>query len=252
MPDTAPRLAKGEPVLEQLELLLDLQHIDLELGELVAEADFLPERIQVLEDEKERAKTGVRDSEARLEETRKARQKLERDLEDHGARLKDLESKRLMIKTNEEYAALTHEIGFTTQDISKTEDEALEFMESEANIKRKLAAAQESAATRAGEIDVKIGEFTSELERLNDAIAIKRDERLRVSTRIAGPTLLRYDRILASKGDFAVARIADGACEGCYVRLPAQMVIEVRTADRFIECESCGRILCWRPERDEG
>ncbi len=239
-------------MLVQLELLLDLQHIDLELGELVAEAEILPKRIQELEDEKESAKSEVRDSEVRLEEKQKARQKLERDLEDHGARLKDLESKRLVIKTNEEYAALTHEIGFTTQDISKTEDAALELMESESNIKRELAAAQESAATRAGEIDVKIGELTSELERLNDAIAIKRDERLRISTRIDKQTLLRYDRILASKGDFAVARIADGACEGCYVRLPAQMVIEVRKADRFIECESCGRILCWKPERDDG
>lgn len=239
-------------MLEQLELLLEVQGIDLELGELVAQWELLPERIQELEDEKERAKSGVRDSEARLEEKRKARQKLERDLEDHGARLKDLEAKRLMIKTNEEYAALTHEIGFTTQDVSKTEDAALELMEVESTIKQELAAAQESAATRAAEIDVKIGEFTSELERLNDAIAIKRDERLRVSTRIDSSTLLRYDRILASKGDFAVARIDDGACEGCYVKLPAQMVIEVRKADRFMLCESCGRILCWRPERDDG
>ncbi len=239
-------------MLEQLELLLNLQQIDLELGELIAEGELLPVRIRELEDEKESAKSEVRASEARLEDTRKSRQKLERDLEDQTARLADLESKRLMIKTNEEYAALTHEIDFTKQEISKTEDAALELMEGEAGIKRDLAAAQEAVAARAGEIDAKIAELTSELGRLNDAIAIKRDERLRVSKHIDGSTLLRYDRILSSKGDFAVARIADGACEGCYVRLPPQMVIEVRKADRFIECESCGRILCWRPERDDG
>ena len=40
-------------MLESLELLLGLQQIDLELAELTADGELLPERIQELEEEKE-------------------------------------------------------------------------------------------------------------------------------------------------------------------------------------------------------
>jgi predicted nucleic acid-binding Zn-ribbon protein len=239
-------------LLEALELLLDLQKIDLELAELTADGELLPERIQELEDEKERTNAEFVEREAELESMRKSRLKLERDLEDEGAKLKDLQGKQLVIKTNEEYAALSHEMTFIQQEISKTEDEILELMESEGRGATERDEAKQRAASLVAEADARIAELDKELERLNDAIAVKADERLRISMRIKQPMLARYERILESKGDLAVAGVIDGTCQGCFITLPPQMVIEIKRADHFIECQSCGRILYWRLERGDG
>ena len=109
-----------------------------------------------------------------------------------------------------------------------------------------------AAASGERDLDARASALRSELSRLDDAVAVKRDERLRVATRVDSSSLERYDRILASKGDAALARIVDGACSGCRIKLPPQLVIEVKRSDRIIECQSCGRILFWRREAEDG
>ena len=239
-------------MLEQLELLLDLSRIDSELQDLGREHEALPSRIAELEDERARLKSEVADKAARFDELSKDRQRLERDLDDLGARLSDLESKRLAIKTNEEYAALSHEIDFTRADISKKEDAILDLLEQAEETKTELDEATRGSEEAERSIDERVARLSEELRSLDDAVAVKRDERLRVAMRVNRATLASYERILESKGDSAVARISEGACSGCYVQLPPQTVIEIRRADTLIECQSCGRILVWVREREDG
>jgi predicted nucleic acid-binding Zn-ribbon protein len=102
------------------------------------------------------------------------------------------------------------------------------------------------------DIDGRTDGLRRELADLSDAVAVKRDERLRVSKRVDPPTLSRYERILASKGDSAIADVTEGTCSGCRIKLPPQTVIEVRSGRRLMVCESCGRILFWQGERVRG
>lgn len=239
-------------MLERLELLLALSRIDSELSAMLDVYGALPNEIEGLEREKERLSEAVAGTETRLDEVRKERQRLERVLEDLTARLNDLASKQLAIKTNEEYAALSLEIEHTKRQISETEDAILRQLELADECLKELSAATEAASAAEQDIDSRVSGLRSRLKRLDDAVAVKRDERLRVSTRVDGPTLERYDRILASKGDSALARVADGACSGCRIKLPPQLVIEVKRSDSIIECQSCGRILFWRGETEDG
>jgi predicted nucleic acid-binding Zn-ribbon protein len=233
-------------LLEQLELLLSIQKTDSELSDLLITGERLPRRVADLEGEKELITVRVAEMEQKLEDSRKDRHRFDRELEDLKAKLDDLQSKRLMIKTNEEYAALTHEIEFSSKEMSKTEDAALELLEELEGLSNEVEEARSAAEQELAEIDVRIGGLREELSRLEDAIAIKRDERLRLSKRIDPLTLARYDRILASKGDYAVVPVSGGACRGCYMKLPPQRMIEIKRADTLILCEGCGRILLWQ------
>ena len=237
---------------EQLEHLLELSRIDSELRDLMDEYESLPGRIAEIEAESEAIGARIADREEDLENIWKQRRRLERELEDLQAKLADLESKRLVIKTNEEYAALTHEIESAKNDIAKTEDEILGRLEAWEEAKREFESSSADAAEAKRGLENEVSELRAQLARLDEAVLIKKDERLRVSKRIAPATLERYERILASKGDTALARIDNGACSGCYMKLPPQTVIEVKRADRFIECESCGRILYWMSEAESG
>ncbi len=239
-------------MLEQLELLLALSQIDSELQDVVGEHESLPDEIASLGEQKETLGEAIAEKEDRLDEMRKDRQRLERELEDLSAKLRDLTSKQLMIKTNEEYAALSLEIEHAKRQISDTEDAILGKLELADECVEELGAAKELAAASGRDLESRIAGLRSELKRLDDAVAVKKDERLRVATRVDSLALKRYDRILASKGDSALARVVDGACSGCRMKLPPQFVIEIKRADRLIECQSCGRILFWRREPEDG
>jgi hypothetical protein len=40
-----------------------------------------------------------------------------------------------------------------------------------------------------------------------------------------------------------VAEVRDGACGGCQLQLPPQLVAEVRRGDELMDCSYCHRIL---------
>lgn len=239
-------------MLDALELLVALSEIDAEIQELTARNEELPEAIEGLEDERSRVRARLADVEGGFEGLAKERKRMERELEDLQAKLADLSAKQLVIKTNEEYAALSHEIGFVKKEIEEEEDAILAILEQADGASGEVADMSRETEAAERDLEQRVVAFRSELSRLGDALAVKRDERLRVAKRIDPATLERYERILASKGDSALALVLGGACSGCYIKLPPQTVIEIKRADRLIECQSCGRILIFRRERESG
>jgi len=239
-------------VREQLEVLLNLQKIDTELTGLAARTVGLPRRIAELRLEKDGLRAEVVELEERLAAVRAEMARHQRDADTLASKRSDLLARQLVIKTNEEYAALTHEIEYVKRQILDAEDAALRLMEESERLSKDLDAARADSAVATQEIERKIQAIEAELSAANDHVAIKRDERLRVSKRVDRTTLSRYERILASKGDIALAWVDDGACSGCHIRLPPQTVIEVKRGERFMSCESCGRILFWKGDRGIG
>lgn len=234
---------------EQLALLLDVQAIDTELMGLVARGKSLPIRTAEIQREKVGAAERVAEVERHLEELNLKKARLELDLNDWNAKLAGLESKRNVIKTNEEFRALMSEIELTQREISTTEDAILGLMEETERLADELPGLRRSTAEAGAKLDEMIRALEGEQGRLSDSISIKRDERKRAAMRVDQATLVRYERILSSKRDFAVAFVVDGVCSGCYKRLPPQTVIEIRRAERLVECDGCGRILSWRRQR---
>ncbi len=237
---------------EDLERLLELQKLDVVLTQAAWEVEDLPKMIAELEGQLTSADALVTESEGSMQQATKDRLRLEGDLRDQGAKLEDLEAKQLVIKTNEEYAALTQEIDYMKNTISQTEDTVLKLLE---DIEAKMAELEElrtAAAGARGELEGRIAELKGELATLRERVMLKNDERTRVAMHVDGRILLRYERILISKGDSALVPLVEDVCTGCYKHLPPQAVIEVKRGNRFVECESCGRILYWKGDsKDE-
>ena len=231
-------------MLEQLELLLELQKKDIDLADLSRQGELLPARIDELESERERIRTVHQARELSLDEAKKERQHEERELEDATARINDLKAKQLLIKTNAEYAALTHEIAFAQQGISDLEDGILKLLEETEELAADLEQAGAEVAEVERSIDENVSELRGRLDELNDTLVVRKDERLRIAMRVDAPLLRRYEGIFRS--------IENGACSGCYMSLPPQTIIEVKRTSGFKECDGCGRILYWRREADVG
>ena len=64
-----------------------------------------------------------------------------------------------------------------------------------------------------------------------------------VAEMVEKPLLARYNRLKTMRKGFAVAEVRDGACGGCRLQLPPQLVAEVRRGDELMDCSYCHRIL---------
>ncbi len=220
--------------------------MDVALIEAAWEAEELPPKIVELEGQLTSADAMVAEAAESMQQATKDRLRLEGDLRDQGAKLEDLKAKQLVIKTNEEYAALTHEIDFMRNAISETEDVVLKMLE-DVDVKSAELEERKSAADGArGDIEGQVAELNVQLEKLREYVTLKNDERTRVAMHLDDKLLLRYERILSSKGDSAIVPLIDDVCTGCYKRLPPQAAIEVKRGNRIAECDSCGRIIYWR------
>ncbi len=126
-----------------LELLLKLQVIDYDLGELERSKDYLPDMMENLNRE-------IVDSQAKLAETiqqldtaRKTHATLDLDLKTKEAELQKYQRQMMSIKTNKEYDALVAEIDRLKFAISDDEPAMLRVIEQMENLEKELVALQE-------------------------------------------------------------------------------------------------------------
>jgi hypothetical protein len=109
--------------------------------------------------------------------------------------------------------------------IKKLEDEVAHAKAEETRIAAEIAAAQPGYQARQAELNAAI-----------TAAEAKLPEDIRTS----------YGRLVQAYGAAALAHVDGNTCTSCYVSLPPQMVVQVRTG-QIMFCKTCGRLLYMQP-----
>jgi predicted nucleic acid-binding Zn-ribbon protein len=60
----------------------------------------------------------------------------------------------------------------------------------------------------------------------------------------------RYQRLFNGKGGRVVVGIQHGVCGGCHMRLPTQIIVQVRGEQELVTCPNCARILFYTRDMD--
>ena len=233
---------------DTLDILFRLQKLDDEIDALEKEKAMIPgdkEEIDGKLKEMEQAIQNIKDESI---DTTKLRDEKENDLRAIGDQINKFQGQLYQVKTNREYESLQHEIDALKEKSSGIEDVILDLLDRTEKIS--TAAAEEEK--KLAEFKNKAGKEKSELDsrekELADGIAIKQDERKRLVVDIDDALIRRYDRIRENKAGLAVASVQNGACGGCFRRIPPQEIQELKKMQRIITCEGCGRIIVWRDE----
>jgi len=146
------------------------------------------------------------------------------------------------IKNNREFTSLTKEVEYQNLEIQLAEKKAAQ---NEANILHKteiINACKEEITEREEELKLKSAE-------LNEIIAETEKEEKSLmadsvkAQKIINPILLKsYNRIRSKvPNGLAVVSVDRGACSG--YQIPPQMLIEIQTHKKVVNCEHCGRIM---------
>jgi predicted nucleic acid-binding Zn-ribbon protein len=198
---------------------------------------------QIAEQEKRLA-----DSRAALEAERNALEEADQRRRTREGELQDLEVQRskfqgqtALVKTNQEYTALLHEIDGATARIARLEDEILEAMEFVETTRDHLSGVEEAHARLESEIESSVADLKRELARVEREIVVRGSEEEELLARLDSRTRSSYERVKKGKGS-GTARVRERVCSACYRDVPFETINRILAGETH-SCGNCSRVL---------
>jgi uncharacterized protein len=227
----------------QLQYLINLQKFDLRIFQIQDQLRKAPELLKS-------AETPLQDILIRLQALKntgeslvKQRRSGERELATQEDQLQKIRNRLSELKTNKEYQAHLFEIELARKKKDSIEENVLEMMERVEQNEQALKDLEEQAKEAQHAFDVEKARLETHFANLANELADLDRQQKTLADMVEKPLLVRYTRLKTMRKGYAVAQLRDGACGGCQLQLPPQLVAEVKRGDELMDCSYCHRIL---------
>ncbi|MDH4156755.1 MAG: hypothetical protein OEW00_05720, partial [candidate division Zixibacteria bacterium] len=198
-----------------LELLLKLQVIDFDRGELERSKEYLPDMMENLTREIKEAKEKLENASKELAQARLAQKTLEVEIATREAELQKYQQQMMSIKTNKEYDALVAEIDVTKEGISNRETQLINTIDDIERLSKDIEEYQERYDKVAENNHQQLTILQEKIDSIGDKVAQKVRERQEITAAIPRATLSLYERVRRGKGGDVVVAVKRRACGAC-------------------------------------
>ena len=227
---------------EWLKNLLLLQETDMRIRKLTTRLDMIPSEIHKIDNEiaedQERLDKAKNSSDALLLEIKS----VESDIMAQNEIVDKLRKQSVMIKKNDEYKAMMHQISVAQQKISDLETRELEIMDKIDAAKQEWRKLDKIRADRKTELESEKSELIELEEKLKKEIAKVSAARPALEEKIEENLLGIYTRLLDKGVGQPLAPVRNGICGNCHLQLTPQTVNRTRK-EEIVNCENCGHLL---------
>jgi predicted nucleic acid-binding Zn-ribbon protein len=230
-----------------LERVLTLQRLDSSIHDAERTLADEPSRLQAIDTRLEGARHEVAAAKTRFSENQAARRDIEKELAVHQSRLSKFRDQAMAVKTNQEYHAIQHEIAFAQNEIKTHEDRILERMVEADDLAAAVKRAEAVLTTTTKEADAERRAIATEHDQLRASVERLKSDRLTLVASLPQDVLAVFELVSRKRGGIAVAEAKDGICTICHVRMRPQVFNNILRNDSIIQCDSCQRILYFRP-----
>ena len=232
-----------------VETLLILQDRDTKRLGLEAQLKAVPGDIALVERKIAAEKGAIDTAKTELKELEVAKKTLETEIGSAEEKLAKYRTQQSLVRKNDEFQALGHEIETTQAAIGEFEGKELEVMYKIDEAKKKFAAAEaELKANISGhEARIKLlrereASLATELKAAQAEVALAR-------TPVGESRLRVYDRI-AARNMPAVVALHGATCGGCHLKISSEIESAARgkgvdATAALPTCDQCGRIVYW-------
>lgn len=237
--------------MSRLTPLLEVQELDLSSDRLVARREVLPERERIRGIEAVLGSIEAAHA-ALLEERRSvslAEHALAVEVESMAARAKDVETTLYSgtVRGSKELSGLQTEMQMFRARQAEIEARELGLLESIDRIEAEMARNRAERQRCTVELDGAREALAAAERAIDDEVAGLRSQRGERVVDLPEPILAAYEKIRtrARLAGRAAARLVDGGCSGCHMRLPVHEhnLLQARPEDDLLVCVHCGRIL---------
>ncbi len=235
---------------EQIRRLIYLQQIDNDIQQVKVQAEETPRRLAGIDLELQAARQTYETFLNKLEEVKKQRRDLEKEVEQFDQKIKKSRTKLMEVKNNKEYKAMLTEIDDLNRSKAGQEDALLELME-------QMEALTLQVREQKKVLDLKIVSGKTQKEEWEKAgevyareLARFEEDRQKAAARVEDSHLKQYEFLRERLRGLALAEVRNAACMSCHMHIPHQLYNEIQRCDRIINCPNCLRILFYsgKPE----
>ena len=229
--------------------LLILQDRDSKRLALEAHVKAVPGDIASVEKKIAAEKGAIDTARNEMRELELKKKSIETEIGSAADKLARYKTQQSLVKKNDEYQALGHEIETTQAQIEEFEGKELEVMYAIDEAKKKFAAAEAVLKANITGHEARIAmlrereaSLATELKAAPAEVAVAR-------TPVAEPRLRVYDRI-AARNMPAIVAISGGKCGGCHLKVSSEVESGARgkgadPTTPLPTCDQCGRIVYW-------
>jgi predicted nucleic acid-binding Zn-ribbon protein len=230
---------------EKLKVVLMIQSIDTRFDEIRREKEQTPKEIEKLKVDLDLLRNAMDQDLSTLEELKKGRRKVERELEEIEPKFKKSKLRLNEVKSNREYQAILKEIEELKELTFQKEEMVIKWME-EIEIQEKECAGNNARWEESQkEYKNKERKFSERIKELDTEVQSLNDRRGKLSQKVDQDLLRRYDRLRMHLKGQVVAPVIDFVCQGCHLGIPPQQYNDLIKGDSLQSCPNCNRVIYW-------
>lgn len=229
----------------ELQMLLKLQVIDYDLGELERSKAYLPDMMESLRREVSDAAEKLQTCQQGLDHARVRQRAIELEIKTKESDLQKYQKQMMAIKTNKEYDALVAEIDSLKSAISNLETELLQTIEVAGNLEKEIIGLKERESQVRENNGSQLKILQEKVDSIGEKVSAKEALRNEVINTIPKPALSVYERVRKGKGGQVVVVVRKRACGSCFKALTPKKIQEVKRADKVYTCDACGCLMYW-------
>lgn len=236
-------MAKSEPVIEiSADLLQRLHRIYRQRNDIQGQIDRCPRQIAAGETQVQKCRQAVTDAVDAIKRTKYAADQKQKQLKEREDRLDNLQGKLNAASSNREYDLLKEQIAADKQANSVLSDEILELLERIDQLEIDRVARESEVVDRVAEHETMVKTVGERLESLKGDLERVEAERVEAEALVPAGAKQEYDRLVAARGEEALAPVDGDTCGGCYQMLTTQVINRIRLS-QLVRCPACNAFL---------
>ena len=223
--------------------LLELQELDREMIELQEQLNRYP---GIWEEVKEglRAKQEEFDvAEAADRNYHGDRRRIEQDLRLSSEKLKKYQIQQMQVKTSKEYSAISNQIETLRKSITRLEEQGLDLINREQEIKDRKASTQEALTAAKAQARAERERIRVQVNDKKKRLGSLQSARTKKTNKVDDEVLVLYERIRSRWPADPVVSVRNGSCMGCHFAVLPNGLVAIHKETGIESCENCGRIL---------
>ena len=232
----------NESVLEQRELMIKLQALEKKTIELAQVLGKVDDEVEILDKKIFEEEKRHKDLKEKLKESKKLYLMYEGDFESNNQRVEKYEEHLKKLTSPKDYRALQREVDETRKLNEEIQDSMLNFMEEieglESEVKEKEVSFKQLKAQIESEKEEIIKKSESENIERGELDKTKKE----IADNLTEKMKLVYFNTLKKSGGLAIVPVTNGVCNGCFLRIPPQIQIEIKKGQELILCPRCYRV----------
>jgi len=227
-----------------LKLLEGLQEIDQKIEKIKSDIEYFPREVKRLEEALGEDETVLSEIREQLAIHEKQRKEFDEELAINTEKLTKFKDRLREIKTNTEYQASLKEIDQSKKRNTEIEDELLELMEQTEEESKKLEQAEADFAEKKATMEEEKGKLLANKEKTEAELTSIVDGRDAHVKTILPEAAAVYENVSSrlKRGPIIVS-VNGGACSGCHMHIPPQLVNDALRHEKLYQCPNCHRII---------